>query len=132
MKLIASVKEHVFCPAHAISYVLNAYLGAWNVCQVAFSWVFSYVPCSSSILSCPNGRYLITPLISCLTSSPQVMHLNRSLTIDIKLVGISQCGHTPGVISGLNFMNVLLKNLLILRLTIFFVSSQVLSSVVTF
>ena len=141
MKLIASVKEHVFCPDHAISYVLSAYLGAWNVCQVAFSWVFScnwrpqtrvfsYVPCSSSILSCPTGRYMITPLIFCVTSSPQVIHLKRSLTMDIKLVGMSQCGHTPGVISGLNFRNFLLKNLLILRLTIFFVSSQVLSSVV--
>ena len=30
--------------------------------------------------------------------------------MDIKLVGMSQCGHTPGVISGLNFKNFLLKN----------------------
>ena len=116
MKLIASVKEHVFCPAHAISYVLNAYLGAWNVCQVAFFWVFScnwrpqievsfYVPCSFSfITSAPKGRYLITPLISCLTSSPQDIHLNKSLTMDTKLAGRSQCGQTPGVISGLNLM----------------------------
>ena len=72
----------------------------------------------------------MTPLISCLTSSPQVMHLNKSLTIDTKLDGMSQCGHTPDVISGLNFKNFLLKNLLILGLTIFFVSSQVLSSIV--
>ena len=86
MELIASVKEHVFCPAHAISYVLNAYLGAWNVCQVAFSWAFScswkpqikgsfYVPCSLSIkISFPTGKYLMTPLTFCSTSAPQFIH----------------------------------------------------------
>ena len=88
-----------------------------------------YVPCSSSSASDPRGKYLMTPLILCLTSSPQVIHLYRSLTMDIKLVGMSQCGHTPGVISGLNF-NLYLLNRLIPRLTIFFVSSQVLSSIV--
>ena len=141
MKLITSVKKHVFYPVYDNASVRCVYWVFWrdvrDVFEASFScsWkpqikVFFYVPCSSSIASEPRGKYLMTPLILCLTSSPQVMHLKRSLTIDTKLVGMSQCGHTPGVISGLNFKNFLLKNLLILGLTIFFVSSQVLSSVV--
>ena len=143
MELIASVKEHVFGPDHAIFFVCCVYWVFLRDVRDVF-WVFfscnwkpqirasSYVPCSSSIASDPTGRYCITPLILCLTSSPQVIHLYRSLTIDTKLVGMSQCGHTPGVISGLNFKNFLLKNLLILGLTIFFISSQVLFPVVAF
>ena len=143
MELIASVKEHVFGPGRAIFYVCCVCWASLRDVRDVFwafsscNWkpqikVFFYVPCSSSIASEPRGKYLMTPLILCLTSSPQVMHLKRSLTIDTKLVGMSQCGHTPGVISGLNFKNFLLKNLLILGLTIFFVSSQVLSSIVAF
>ena len=137
-------KEHVFYPGRAIFYVYCVYWVFLRDVRDVFWASFScswkrqikasfYVPCSfSSIISEPKGKYLMTPLISCLTSSPQVMHLKRSLTMDIKLVGISQYGHKPAVISGLNFRNFLLKNLLILRLTIFFVSSQVLSSIVAF
>ena len=116
MKLIASVKERVFCPGPVIFYVCFAYWVFWRDVRDVF-WAFSscnwkpqievsfYVPCSFSfITSEPKGRYLITPLISCLTSSPQDIHLNKSLTMDTKLAGRSQCGQTPGVISGLNFM----------------------------
>ena len=141
MELIASIKEHVFYLVYDNASVCCVYWVFLRDVRDVF-WVFFscnwkpqikvsfYVPCSSSIASEPKGKYLMTPLILCLTSSPQVIHLYRSLTIDTKLVGMSQCGHTPGVISGLNFKNFLLKNLLILGLTIFFVSSQVLSSVV--
>ena len=144
MKLIASVKKHVFYLVYGSAFVCCVY---WvflrdvrDVFWASFScsWKLQikasfYVPCSSSTMaSGPTGRYLITPFIFCVTSSPQVIHLKRSLTIDTKLVGISQCGHTPAVISGLNFRNFLLKNLLILSLTIFFVSSQVLSSIIAF
>ena len=50
---------------------------------------------------------------------------------DTKFDGISQCGQTPGVISGLIFKRVLLKNWLILGLTIFFISTQILSTILS-
>ena len=106
MKLIASVKEHVFYLVYGSASVCCVYWVFLRDVRDVFWASFScswkrqikasfYVPCSfSSIISEPKGKYLMTPLISCLTSSPQVMHLKRSLTMDIKLVGISQYGHT--------------------------------------
>ncbi len=86
MKLIASVKKHVFYPAYDIFYVLSVYWAfssdvrdvflVFSLCNCFYQIVASfYVPCSSSILSEPRGKYFITPLICCFTSSPQVMHL---------------------------------------------------------
>ena len=86
MELIASIKEHVFSPVYDNASVCCVYWAflrdVRDVFLASFSCnskpqieVSSYVPCSSSIASEPKGKYLMTPLILCLTSSPQVMHL---------------------------------------------------------
>ena len=86
MKLIASVKEHVFYLVYGSASVCCVY---WvflrdvrDVFWVSFScsWklrigAFFYVPCSLSIkISFPTGKYLMTPLTFCSTSAPQFIH----------------------------------------------------------